>query len=167
MRILFLDFHGVLAPHGYMERVQHAGWEGLELTEINRIDPRAVAVLNQVVEGAGCEVVVSSSRRSEFTYETLQRMLRHHGFEHTLLGMTTDVDLVPGGASHRQVGRGLQIGQFLSYFMPGVVESFVILDDSNNMEPHMDRLYRVDRRVGLQAEDVPAILEFFNKTKEM
>ena len=65
--MVFLDFDGVLAPIRHWDR-----YGGL--------DPGCIRVLNEIVAGAGADVVVSSTWRHGKTIGELQEMLEAEGF---------------------------------------------------------------------------------------
>jgi len=155
LRIVFLDFDGVLNCHAYLsERSNHrknienlsrfdARWWG------EMIDPKAVEHLNSIVEQTGAYVVVCSSWRHGHSYERLRRVLQVRGFRGEVLGVTPTLD----GSQ-----RGAECVAWI-HAWPRTVESFVALDDESDYEPIMDRLVKTGWHLGglLEEHVAPAV----------
>ena len=133
MKILFLDIDGVLNDSAWMttlkkgdeaNRVYGSGDEWW----IDMLEPRAMLLLNDLLERTGAKVVVSSTWRLRHTPEALQKLMEVRGFTGEVIGRTPRISL----------GRGIEIRQWLKEHPE--VESFAIVDDDSDMEPHMDRL---------------------------
>jgi len=50
--------------------------------------------------------------------------------------------------------RGEEIKSWLDEYKDQNIESFVIIDDCNDMDPYMDHLVQTDHKIGLQDQDV-------------
>lgn len=124
MKIVFLDFDGVLNCHLYLTGVR---WTNDELM----LDTAAIERVNRLLEASGAKVVISSSWRHGWCQRRLEQMLKLRGFLGEVLGTT------PMSAG---TCRGHEIQAWLDK-NPGV-ESFVILDDDSDMDLLMDRLVR-------------------------
>lgn len=158
--VVFLDFDGVLNSARFHRQIRAAEGERVKLWD--RLDPHGVARVNEIVGRAGADVVVSSSWRLMSEHDsppTLQSLLHRHGFMGRVVGVT------PGlGCSHRpwtcsQAHRGHEIDVWLQ---ANGRRRFVILDDSADMQPHMDRLVRTTWEDGLQDQHVARAVELLS-----
>ena len=143
VRVVFLDFDGVLNSTAFALRVPHKGLMGL--------DPEAVARLNSLemeIEEDVC-FVVSSTWRFGRTLDQLRRILHEAGFTGIVAGKTPELNKP----------RGLEIQAWLdSAPLYGIeVEQFVILDDDSDMEHLGDRLVKTSFQDGLQDEHVERV----------
>ena len=136
MKIIFLDFDGVLLPlpaNGNFERE-------LEPNE------EAVKNLNLLYQLTGARVVVTSSWRNGRTERELGTLLAIWGFNGPVYGKTSD--------NSGEEDRKEQINRWL-HDTPAVVESFVILDDDRtDLESLANYLVSPKPDVGLQYHDV-------------
>jgi hypothetical protein len=116
VRVLFLDFDGVLNTRAFVES---AGWSPpLGAADDARIlNPGAVEHLNFIVEQTGAVVVVSSSWRSTHSLAQLAAMLGARGFRGRVHSATPEL---PG--RHR----AREIAQWLA---DNPVERFAVVDD--------------------------------------
>jgi hypothetical protein len=134
-RVVFLDIDGVLAPIRRWDRY-------------GDLDPGCVRVLNEIVAGAGAEVVVSSTWRHGKTVTELQEMLDAAGF----IGRV--IDKTPVGAPG--AGRGDEIAAWLGGHAVG---GYVIIDDHDDMGELRTRLVLTHPARGLQPADAPRAIE--------
>lgn len=124
MRIVFLDFDGVLNSRALVERspAPHAPGPGLLAAD-------AVARVERLCVGARAAIVISSTWRLTFALPALQDMLRARGLTTTpILGVTP---MIP----HKK-GRGQEIQLWLDTAPRArerAVEGMVILDDEPDM----------------------------------
>jgi hypothetical protein len=130
-RVIFLDIDGVLAPIRRWDRY-------------GDLDPACIRVLNQIVAGAGADVVVSSTWRYGKTVAELQTMLEAEGFTGSV------VDKTPIGAPGAD--RGDEIGAWLAAHAVG---GYVIIDDHPNMGELRAQLVLTQPARGLQPADAP------------
>jgi hypothetical protein len=124
MRIVFLDFDGVLNSRALVERAAAPHVPGLDL-----IDEDAVARLERLCVDGGAGVVVSSTWRLTFDCSTLEEMLRAKG-----LVTTAILDMTPV-IPHKR-GRGSEIQLWLDtaqHARGWSIEGMVILDDEADM----------------------------------
>lgn len=135
MSILFLDVDGVLVHDGIA--VEDTG--GLIMLPKREefmgrwmmpVDPEAVERVNRIVETTGCEVVLSSTWKIH-PLPVVTAWFQKYGARFEITRKTG-----PGGGH-----RGKQIREFMQGEPNGTV--LVILDDSTDMEPYMDRLVNV------------------------
>ena len=134
-RVIFLDIDGVLAPIRRWDRY-------------GDLDPGCIRVLNEIVAGAGADVVVSSTWRHGRTVAELQEMLDAEGF----IGRV--IDKTPTGAPG--AGRGDEIAAWLAEHAVG---GYVIIDDHGDMGRLRARLVLTHPARGLQPGDAPRAIE--------
>lgn len=166
-RIVFLDFDGVInsdsfqqwlkaePPHrrpGYMvvddEYAAHL--------DPNALDREAIERLNRLLLEGQASVVISSTWRLDMKLGELKALLRKYGFLGKIIGKTPYLGAEP---------RGHEIHKWLkSYKHP--VESFVIVDDDNDMEPWHERLVQTSWGHGLLDDHVAAAIAILNTPLE-
>lgn len=135
LRIIFLDIDGVLNNQGCFEGQQ-----------LDPIDPNALKLLNRLVIDTDACIVISSSWRIGNTLHWLQIMLEKAGFDfpERIIGATIEI-----------IGRNKTRGQEIAMWLDQVsVDSFVILDDDDDMEPVQDRLIQTTFEHGLLQEHI-------------
>jgi hypothetical protein len=138
-RVIFLDIDGVLAPIRRWDRY-------------GDLDPVCIRVLNEIVAGAGADVVLSSTWRHGRTVVELQEMLRAEGF----IGRV--IDKTPAGAPGTD--RGDEIAAWLAEH---AVDGYVILDDHDGMGGALRaRLVLTHPARGLQPADAPRAIEILS-----
>jgi len=179
MRVLFLDFDGVLNSSRYM-RENRRRFEGGVLHRVSdAIDRAAVARLDAVVARTGAKVVISSSWRKSVTLSSLRRLLRVTGFRGEVIGATPilrreqldlDVWFAPAvealagplavtseeRRTLRHVERGHEIQRWLSEHPE--VTAFAIVDDDTDMAHLYPRLVLTDCEEGLQDQHVEQLV---------
>jgi hypothetical protein len=134
-RVIFLDIDGVLAPIRRWDRY-------------GDLDPACIRVLNEIVTGAGADVVVSSTWRHGKTVAELQEMLEGEGFAGCV------IDKTPVGAPGAD--RGDEIAAWLAEHAVG---GYVIIDDHGNMGELCTQLVLTHPARGLQPADAPRAIE--------
>lgn len=155
MRLIFLDIDGVLnslasfgvtSKRGYRKAKGTAKARAKENYSvlIDDIDKEAVSRLNRIIERTGAKVIISSSRRKDYSYQEIEKHLQAAGFTGEVIGSTP---VFIG----EDVRRGDEIGYVASKLKP---ERFVILDDGNDMRHLKDRLVLTDTATGLLDEHV-------------
>jgi len=129
-KIIFLDFDGVLNCE---RSVQKLGTR-------YRFSKPCIAALNLLLRKTEASIVITSSWRDNWTLRENAEFLERDGvLSGRVLGKTPTLEEKP---------RGIEIDAWLKS-APYTIESFVIVDDRDDMEMHSDRLVRVDPRVGL------------------
>jgi hypothetical protein len=114
------------------------------------MDPANIACLNDLLKQCDAKIVVSSSWRT--TLRDMRRYLQTWGVRplNRLLSSTPRfTDLRP---------RGDEIHAWLTGRAQDSIESFVIIDDQDDIEPYMARLVQTDRQVGLTPDNVTQAL---------
>jgi hypothetical protein len=150
VNVVACDFDGVLNSHA-----SHMAKPPEERKRMT-LDPVAVARLNRLVRETGAVVVVSSSWRENRDRAMLQAVLDEVGFEGTVIGRTPRfLKTTPGGLAVAE-SRGHEIQTWLDAASDyGIlIKGFVILDDSSDMTPLMDRLVKTEFATGLLDEHV-------------
>lgn len=161
MRIVFLDFDGVLNSHEYVRRVGTFG----EPVGVSGLDPDAVARLNTLVVDGCAEVVVSSSWRHGRTVRELGKILFDVGFNGKVVGKTPDCAHKPDGGLWHGAMRGNEIQSWLHLAPLFDIEvgQFVILDDDSDMAHLADRHIKTPFETGLTREHVDLAVKMLNE----
>jgi HAD domain in Swiss Army Knife RNA repair proteins len=160
MKIIFLDFDGVLNSHSWWDSLSEA-----EKTDVMGLDPVAVARLHHLVCATSARVVVSSTWRHGRSRTRLQTILADAGFGGQVLGTTPEWLRKSDGGIYCAEERGQEIQAWLDA-APRYghdVESFVILDDNSDMAHLMDRLVQTTTKDGLQDEHVERAIEMLTE----
>ena len=163
MKILFLDFDGVLNSHRFWEKCAARGLTPAETSD--QLDPDAIKRLNRIVKETpgGCMVVVSSTWRrlpETNTPEKLEAVLKKFGYEGTVFGITpydSRCDWHDGTCSEGH--RGGEINQWLIEHSYIPVTKFAIVDDDGDMGPLKDRLVQTGCPEGLTDLETAEIIE--------
>jgi hypothetical protein len=149
VKLLFLDFDGVLNSKEFCKRVPQRGVIGL--------DRLAVLRVNEIVRRTGCKIVISSVHRYGQTVVQLQRRLSRLGLKSkTVIGKT------PAPKDGRE--RGLEIQEWIDSQPVGTVSSLCILDDDADMAHLKHRLVQTTFEHGLQEEHVERVVDMLNET---
>lgn len=159
MRVVFLDFDGVLNSNRYLNqnppsRNPYGGSGGAPSFHFSedRIDPEAIQRLNTLVGTTGAHVVISSTWRTMFDLDQIRTMLANRGFRYPGKVIGTTPDLVDS--------RGEEIQAWLDQHQEAVrigepeLESFVILDDDSDMGDLRANFVNTNARFGLSDDDV-------------
>lgn len=134
MKVVFLDFDGCLNTYPIGKNRFH-----LDKVPVINFE----YLLKRVPE---LKIVISSAWRIH-GLEFCQKALESYGIDPRRVIDITGKEVL-GTQSHR----GNQIEHWLK--KNPEVKKFVILDDSHDMEPYMDRLVRTGPTVGLSEDDV-------------
>lgn len=143
--VIFLDVDGVLNSEAWYRRRLHGPRKGYRYDEF---DPRAVSVLNELVERSGAEVVVSSVWR-RLGLDELRTYLRAAGYRGELHGVTPPSW---GGSI-----RGDEIAAWLNA-QERSIWHMVILDDDSDMGALRRWLVKTSWRNGLTGRYVAKAL---------
>ena len=145
MKVVFLDFDGVLNHYGFLKQQPH---------RMDRLDPTAVARLNAILARSGAKVVISSSWRIHHSLEELRQRLLEVGFAGEVIGRTPDISWEEYGDPFR--GRAVEIQSWIDR-QRQPLESFVVLDDLY-LEELAQFLVKTEFEAGLGEEHVEAAL---------
>ncbi|HLX72354.1 MAG TPA: HAD domain-containing protein [Verrucomicrobiae bacterium] len=145
-RIIFLDFDGVL----------NCEQSNQELGTRYRFARSCVAALNLVLRAADARIVITSSWRENWTLKDNAQFLERDGvLPGRVLGKTPSLG--------RE--RGIEIDTWLRS-APYAIESFVILDDRDDMAMHRERLIQVDPQIGLTGDQARQAVELLSAAKK-
>ncbi len=156
MKILFLDVDGVLNSGAFFSSGRRV--KSHDYDPRNQIDPEAVKLLSEIIEATGAKIVISSVWRYNHKPGEMQRLLASFGCRCQVVGSTP--------RSTESHARGKEIDAWLSeggYSRRDPVETFVILDDDADMEPHMKRLVRTSWDLGLERSQVERVIEMLGR----
>lgn len=125
MRVVFLDFDGVICHHGYNP---NGG--------LLRPDPARVELINEICHRTGAVVCVSSSWRKGTPVADLWRTLHDAGFEGSVVGKTPELESAfPHSSLFRAVERGEEILSWLALPRLYPITSYVAIDDDRDRGP--------------------------------
>lgn len=155
MNIIFLDIDGVLNNYNYAEQKykemrENAGKEGLGVINncYDYFDPVSVVALNTILQKTDAKIVISSAWRIYNTKDELRDHFKKQGILDRIISMTP----IDCGDS-----RGSEIDEWLQK-NGKFVKNFVIIDDRDDMEPHMDKFVQTEFETGLRKEHIEDIL---------
>jgi hypothetical protein len=157
INLVVLDVDGVLNCKSYLNFCYDNG-----VLPDDRIDPKAVAILNALVRATSSKILVSSDWRLPYLptndLQGLKDLLTgRHGVYDVIIGMTND-DRDWGKPSIR----GNQIQDWLDY--SGVkVKSIVILDDCDDMVHLRKYLIQTNKKIGLQRSHMLDAIQMLDK----
>lgn len=148
IKVIFLDVDGVLNNLQWYMSFCDEHWL---IPENATLPDDLLTQLRRIVESTGARIVVSSSwRQIPQLYECLMRELKRFDLE--ILDKTKNVGDY----------RGEAIDRWLKDY-DGEVSNFVILDDDNDMEPHMDHLVQTLFEEGLTEAKADAAIAMLQK----
>ncbi len=165
MKLLFLDFDGVLNSDKYFTSykfINEAGGTdiaGLMLVVHHlHLDPDAISLVNELIDKSGAQVVVSSTWRLHYSIDELNKMLASRGATFKIIAAT------PRGVPKKFsqiVARGDEIQEYLDS-LTEKPESFVIIDDQNNMVHLRNRLVLTTFQAGFNRNNLNQALKLLN-----
>lgn len=182
MRVVITDFDGVLNYRRYKETAEEreklAKIYETRLGREDRMTDNAVglaienvAILNEIVEKANANVLISSSWAWSFSLPQMASMLHARGFKDPgkIIGaVVLDSLILPGGKiywdDYDNENRNDSLrSRAIKYWIERVKpEAFVILEDNLPMGSLQEFTIMIDGRVGLQSEHVKRALEILN-----
>lgn len=141
MKVIFLDIDGVMiTAHSTM----------------GRFDPACVENLRQILDQTGASIVISSTYR-RLGLVTLKKLFAKNGITDRLIGLTPTISYGT---------RGEEINQYLeeaSLDPSTSIESFVIIDDHDNMGELSPHLVQTNGTVGLDATTRDTVIQHLMK----
>lgn len=150
MKILFLDIDGVLNSRQYFIKIKN-----MNVAPEHRIDPLAVAKLNQITDATGAFIVLSSTWR--YAYAKNISGLRDWMISIGVTGKVLDITPVDNDSRQNQIQKWLDT-------TARDIDSFVILDDYSLGGTKLNKwLVLTSPDVGLQDTDVMAAVKILNK----
>ena len=164
MKVIFLDFDGVLNGADWLRKTQNGNVDPAGYAHYinNPCDPELVSRLNRIVATTNAKIVISSSWRIGYTLAALRGFLKKAGFEHP----HSIYDRTPrlNGADDQ---RGDEIQAWLDRYIETEkhhVETYVILDDDSDMKHLKHKLVQTNTLVGLQDEHVDRAIAILMET---
>lgn len=164
MKLIFLDVDGVLNSDTYFAseayKKETTGASDAEIMLIlhqAHLDPNALQLLNDLVQRSGAEVVLSSTWRSKYSPTELTEMMQKRGATFTI----SDSTPILYGKMSERIPRGKEIKAYLSK-LAVQPETFVILDDHDDMLGLKKFLVWTDYKPGLTSQDVEQALQILN-----
>jgi len=157
MKVIFLDMDGVINSADYLlrrrkDKIRKKKIKTKENRCIRMIDEKAVKLLNEIIEATDAKIVISSTWRIQNSTEMIQSYLNKRGFKGEVISQTPRFPFKD---------RGDEIERWLKTH--DSVESFIILDDSSDMGPMMDRLIRTTWATGLQQKHVEQAIKMLSE----
>jgi len=148
IKVIFLDCDGVLNSIKFMQYCYDNG-----IDPDDRIDPKAVALLNELVKNTGAKIVISSCWRLPFVDDNnldglKDILVTKNGISDNIIGMTPD-----GFVTNCRKIRGDEIQQWLDD-CGYEIESFVIIDDDSDMSHLWKFLVKTSVQTGLQRQHI-------------
>lgn len=153
MKIIFLDFDGPIIPlqsHEPERPIDTMAW------------PPCVQALNRITETTGAVIVVSSSWRSDGMYR-IRALLKSWGVTGKVIG-ATPIFFSKKSGSWNLVPRGEEVAGYLHGRTD--VESFVILDDDNDMKNLDAHLIQTPFDVGLTETDADVAIDMLMRPRD-
>lgn len=142
LKVIFLDIDGVLNNEGSFTK-----------SRMDTLDPTAVKLLNDLVMDTDACIVISSAWRIGNSLHWLQCMIAKVGFEfpERIIGATMEISHQTNGGVWVSKTRGQEIALWLEQ-VP--VDSFVIFDNDDDMDPVSDHLIQTTFKEGLLPEHI-------------
>jgi len=181
MKVIFLDFDGVLNHENWYERRYKSIKSGeCEASTESDIDPESVENLNYIIRETGAKVVVSSTWRLGHTTEELGNILKECGFVGEVIDKTPRI-IYKHNDSTYVIDRGVEIKHWLKdkgfqrinwskdrqkeWIDKSDVENYVILDDDSDMlYGQREHFILVSRKFGLTKEIANKCIDILNKS---
>ena len=121
MRILFLDIDGVMCTTSCYGKGMHNKWEAY------MFDPKAVAVLNFILQETGAEIILSSDWRRSYTLQEMREIFAHNFVFKGPIGFTTSLKSYSG--INLETGRSEEIKNWLEHHAWKNDIKWVAIDD--------------------------------------
>ena len=165
MKYIFLDIDGVLNSDTYCTSPEYLH-ETRQMTDqlimlVNHyvlLDPQAINRLNDLVKRSGAIVVLSSTWREKYSPVEITKMMQDRGATFTV---TASTPVLHGKVNSSRIPRGKEIVTYIDG-LKEKPESFVILDDHDDMLSLTKVLVRTTMKLGLTADDVEKALNILN-----
>ena len=156
MRLVFLDVDGVLNNKD-TRTVTFDGW--------CFVDDFLVARLKRIIDTTGAQIVLSSTWRDGWNREDESK---NEPFFNQLRDKLKEYDMEIWDALPlpMRLSRGTAIAEWFEIHKDLDIDSFVILDDWNDMGIYRDHLIWIDGKVGLTEENVNKAISFLNNKKQ-
>lgn len=157
MRILFLDIDGVLNSKQW-DQVERA--REVDFLE-DQFDPKAVALLNELIEAIDAQIVLTSSWRLNFEKAEMNKLFHSVGIKRDIIAYTPNLN---AGQGHHT--RGNEIlkwcidNKSLTQSKANSYKDYLILDDNADfLLSQANNFFQTDAAVGLTKDLVNGIIE--------
>lgn len=147
MKVIFLDVDGVLNNRYSMSK---------KFDTIYKVHKPCVARLNRLCVRTGAVCVLSSTWRLYWPIVAFQQFLEKNGFTGLVVDRTDDL---------QGCMRGIEIGKYIAQcrVRDFPIESFVILDDDNDMGELDTYLVQTKTEIGLDQDCVERAIEILGE----
>ena len=147
MKIIFLDFDGVLNNTGYLKQQSSI--------VLKPFAPINVRCLNSITDATNARIVISSDWR-KFKDIHFKSLLYNHGITGEIICETPYLEGVP---------RGMEIQGWLiiRQQFDRDIHNFIILDDRDDMGYISDRLIQTSMETGLTAKNAQQAIGMLNE----
>lgn len=167
MKIIFIDFDGVLNSNQYMESERFktetlgmADNEIMLLWQHTLIDPVALQALNKLFDQTGGAVAVASTTwRKKYSSQELTDMCRERGATFDFVDSTPNIYQTK---MSQYVTRGDEIQAYLDSLL-SKPSNILILDDRRDMGKLKDYHFCTDEEYGFTESDINKAIDIFNK----
>ncbi|MEZ4448238.1 MAG: HAD domain-containing protein [Nannocystaceae bacterium] len=139
-KVIFLDVDGVMNHHDTITDAERGF--------VSWLDPKNVAVLNEVVRATGAVVVISSGWRWSMPFGELRAAFAEAGCVAEVIDVTPDID------GHR---RGREILAWIAA-QAEAPACYLALDDEHEMPELGGRALKIDPSEGLSLTVLPRVL---------
>lgn len=164
MKLLFLDFDGVLNSDVYMKSKAYqdevaglSDWEVIQQAHHTHLDPDALALIAKIVDATGAVVIASTTWRLRYSNDEMNLMLSNRGAKFRISGSTPAIRMFGSD-------RGAEIKRYMENSLDEP-ESFVIIDDIDffihykDLYPHF---IQTDSKYGIRQSDVERAIKILN-----
>lgn len=149
MKIIFLDVDGVLNNPGTYSKIK------AEANDFTIIETSLIKLLNKITGQTAAKIVLSSSWKHKFRNDDELKMFLNRG-----CGVSAEII----GKTPNAKNRGEEISKWIELFGSEYkIESFIILDDENNMGELQNHLVHINGAVGLTDKDVKTAIRRLNQ----
>lgn len=152
MKVIFLDIDGVLVNLAALKAGRAEDGDC-------RFDPVCVARLNRITDATGAVLVVSSTWRR--LHDDMARVLSRNSVSGRMIGQTPDLSRQRPSGIQVAVQRGDEIQAWLDDNQG--VETFIILDDDDDMGTLRRRLVRTLTIPGLSEVEVRRAIQLLKE----
>lgn len=166
MRVIFLDCDGVLNSQKFFKEDGNVRTMSHGLSfGASQLDPKALALVDQLVEQSGAKIVISSSWRHLWDVPEIIAMFESRGFK--------NIDAIIGKTGNSTTDhRGTEVQEFLDLERErkevddqhDPITSYVILDDTDQFDTNQRQNFvRTNPQVGLTPADVKRALNILSQ----
>lgn len=152
MKVIFLDFDGVLATSKHQQQLAATN-KPLQDEYGAVFDPASVDCLKRICDSTDADIVVTSTWKIDLGAGGIRMMWADRNLPGKFRGVTPNID---------PIRRGEEIAAWLAAH--GNDCRYVIIDDCPFtdffQEEQLPHLFRVDERIGLDAETMEKVIDY-------